>query len=206
MKIYHHPLSHNGRRCLAVAIHVGAQHESVVVDVVAGAHKKPEFLAMNPNGMIPVMVDGDFVLNESSAIAYYLADKAKSPLLPTESKARADVMRWVAWDSSHWNDACSTILFENAFKPMFGGQTDPAAVAKATESFHRFAKILDAHLASKKFMTGDKVSLADFAVASPLSNAVIGKIPVGDYTNITKWFERMNEVPGWKETTPPSLG
>jgi len=206
MKLYFHPMSHNSRRARSVALHVGCAFEPIVVDVMAGAHKKPEFLALNPNGMIPLLDDDGFVLGESTAIGLYLADKTKSEVLPTELKARAEVMRWLSWEQCHFNPACETIVFENLFKSMFGGTKDEKAVETATVKFHRFATILDAQLADGDFVTGKKVTLADFVCASALSLAEPAKVPVEGYKNIGRWREKMNSVPGWKESAPPSMG
>jgi glutathione S-transferase len=206
MKLYYHPMSHNSRRARAVALHVGAAHEPVVVDVTQGAHKKPEYLAINPNGMIPTLDDDGFTLGESTAIGVYLAEKTKNEVLPTELKARAQVFSWLSWDQCNWNPACSTVIFERVFKKFFGGAEDEAAVASALEKFKKHAAVLDAQLGKSDFIVGNKVTLADFAVASALTMAAPAKLPVEDYKNISRWFEKMNTVPGWKESAPPPMG
>jgi glutathione S-transferase len=206
MKLYFHPFSHNSRRARSVALHTGVSFEPVVVDVPAGAHKKPEFLAMNPNGMIPVLDDDGFVIAESTAIGLYLAEKTKSDLLPTDLKAKTSVMQWLSWEQCNFNPCCTAIIFENMFKKMFGGTTDEKAVEVATEKFHKFAAVLDAQLAKNDFVTGNKVTLADFVCASPLSLAVPAKIPFEKYTNITRWLAKMDTVKGWKESAPPAMG
>nr|HMR08323.1 glutathione S-transferase N-terminal domain-containing protein [Polyangiaceae bacterium] len=75
MKLYHNPLSPNARRALLTAKHAGVALEEVVLDFMKGDHKKPDYLALNPNGMIPTLQDGDFVLSESRVIAQYIASK-----------------------------------------------------------------------------------------------------------------------------------
>lgn len=205
MKLYLHPMSHNARRARSVAMHLGCAFEAVLVDLPAGAHKKAEFLALNPNGMIPVLDDDGFVLSESTAIGVYLAEKTKSDLLPSDLKERANVMRWLSWEQSHFNPACGMIVFENLFKKMFGGTRDQKAVDVAIEKFHRFAAVLDAQLADKDFLAGSKVTLADFACAAPLTMAVPAEIPLEGYRNICRWLEKMDTVPGWKDSAPPPL-
>jgi glutathione S-transferase len=206
MKLYFHPMSHNSRRARSVALHVGAAHETIVVDVPTGAHKKPEFLKINPMGMIPVIDDDGFTLGESTAIGIYLAEKTKSEILPTDLKARAEVMGWLSWDQCHWNPTCSTVIFERVFKKMFGGTTDEKAVEVALEKFNRYAAVLDARLADRDFIGGAKVTLADFACASALTMAVPAKLPLESYKNITRWFAQMDTVPGWKESAPQPIG
>ena len=206
MKLYFHPMSHNSRRARSVALHLGVSFEPVVVDVPSGAHKKPEFLAVNPRGMIPVLDDDGFIVADSTAIGLYLAEKAKSDILPTDLKARSSVMQWLSFEQCHFNPACTTIIFENLFKKLFGGTTDEKAVEAATEKFHRHATVLDAQLGKTDFLAGNKVTLADFACASPLSMAVPAKIPTEKYKNIGRWLEKMNTVPGWKDSAPPPMG
>jgi glutathione S-transferase len=206
MKLYFHPFSQNARRALSVALHLGFKPETILVDLTKGAHKTPDYLAMNPNGMVPVLDDDGFVLNESTAIAIYLADKAKSDVLPSDPKEKAQVLSWMMWDLSHWNPACSSVVFERLFKPMFGGQADEKAIATGLERFARFAKVLDGKLEGKTFLMGDKVTLADFAVACPLTMAGPARLPVSDYPNVRRWFAHMDTVAGWKESAPPPMG
>ena len=114
LRIHYHPASYNARRALAVAFHVGAPVEIVICDLMAGAQGTPAFRALNPNGLVPVLEDGDFVLWESMAIAQYLADKYPSSAWPADARARADITRWQAWDLAHFGRAPFFRYFERA--------------------------------------------------------------------------------------------
>ena len=92
MKLYHHPASYHARRAVDVAREVAAPVERVLVDLMTGAHRQPEYLALNPNGFVPTLVDGDFVLWESTAIMHYLAEKAGGAPLGEGAAGRADVL------------------------------------------------------------------------------------------------------------------
>ena len=95
IKLHVFPLSPRAFKVLAVAEYLGLDYESVFVDLGKGAHRTPEFAALNPNMRMPVMEDGDFVLWESGAIMQYLALKnPEAGLLPTEPRRLADVTRW----------------------------------------------------------------------------------------------------------------
>ena len=95
MKLYMNPTSPNVRRVRLTAAVLGLQLEEKNLDLAKGEQKRPEFLAFNPNGAVPTLVDGDFVLTESRAIMQYLASrKPESGLLPHDERARADVTRW----------------------------------------------------------------------------------------------------------------
>jgi DNA-binding transcriptional ArsR family regulator len=106
-------ISPNCRKVLAVANRTGTALEKVNVDLLKGEQRKPEFLAVNPMGRVPVLVDGDFRLWESNAIMQYLAGRAKSDLWPDDPRARADIARWQFWrrstgypPSRRWSSRC----------------------------------------------------------------------------------------------------
>ena len=120
MKLYAIVGSPNSRKVLSVIHHLGIDVEIEYLDLFQGQHKTLEYTALNPNGMVPTLVDGDLNLWESNAIIQYLADKAGSDeLFPTDSKKRADVVRWQCWELAHFNQAFGTLAFESVAKPSF---------------------------------------------------------------------------------------
>src|SRR5215469_15760126 len=137
MKLYYNPLSPNVRRVRLTAAVLGIELEEKRLDFAKGEHKNPEYLALNPNGAVPTLVDGDYVLTESRAIMQYLASKKpESGLLPRDEAARADVTRWQFWDASHFSPQIGSIAFEKALKQMFGlGDPDAAKVKEALTNF-----------------------------------------------------------------------
>lgn len=199
MQLHFHPASHNARRALVVAREVKADVEIVLVDILNGAQRTPEYLALNPNGLVPTLVDGDTVLWESTAIAHYLAEKAGSPLLGSGPAGRADVIRWEAWALAHLARATDVFLFENLVKKLFGlGAPDLAAVASATASFHKHAAVLDAHLVGKTWVAGNALSLADISLAAIFSGADLTGVPWSAYSEIHRWYDGVTELPSWK--------
>lgn len=155
---------------------------------------------------MPVIEDGELVLWESNAILQYLAEKKpEGGLLPLEARGRADAMRWMFWDSCSWDPACVPFIFEYMVKPFFGlGEADLAEIAKAAPRFEKFAAVLDDQLKTHKFITGEKPTIADFAIASPLNNAEAAKIPVAPYAAIRRWFADMSALPAWQRTLSAS--
>jgi glutathione S-transferase len=143
MKLYHFPISPNSRRVWAVINHLGLNCELVTVDLSKGEQLKPSFVAINPNHMIPTFVDDHVVLWESHAIMTYLCDVTPGQdLLPAEPVARADVMRWLFWNASHWNPTCGIFVFERLVKPALKlGETDPSKIADGEERFQRFGSV-----------------------------------------------------------------
>src|SRR6185436_9975580 len=150
MKLYYNPLSLNARRAWAPMLHLGLQDqvELVLVDLGRGEHMTPAFLALNPNHKVPTLIDGDFVLWESIAIALYLAEKTPGQTLwPATARERADVMRWIGWHAIHFGPVVGTFNLEHVIRPLlFKQPTDTAAVAKAEKDLGTFAPVLDQHL------------------------------------------------------------
>ena len=201
MKLYHHPASPNSRKVLAVAKHLGVPLDLERVDIMKGEQQGAAFLAVNPNGMVPALVDGDLRLWESNAIMAYVAGKKDSALWP-RSDARYDIMRWQSWELAHFGPACSIFIAENMIKPMMGQEPDKTRLDEGRKELARFAGVLDAHLTSRAYLVGDALTLADFSVAAVLGYASAAKIPLGDYASVRKWLGRLDEIPAWKETAP----
>jgi glutathione S-transferase len=204
MKLYGFPASPNTWKVRALASYLKMPLEFEFVDLLQGAQRTPAFLAMNPGGRTPVLVDGDFKLWESNAILQYLASKTPTALYPYDACGRADIARWQCWDLAHWGaQACQPLIFENLVKKVVNiGPADAAAVAKSTEAFHKEAKMLDEHLAKQKYLVGDALTIADFSVAAPLFHAKGAEMPIGPYANMRAWFERVSALPCWAETAP----
>ena len=204
MKLYGFPASPNTWKVRALAAQLGVPLEFEFVDLTKGAQHTPAYLAINPAGRTPTLVDGDFKLWESNAIMAYLAGKTANSLWPNDPRARADIARWQFWSLAHWSgEACAPLLFNRLVKKLLNlGPADDAAVAKATDSFNKEAKMLDAHLAKQKFLAGDTLTIADFTVAAPLFYAKEAEMPLGPYANLRAWFERVAALPCWRETAP----
>lgn len=206
MKLYVHPASPFARKTVMAASLLGIAAETVFVDLFAGQGQAPEFLKLNPQGKVPTLEDGGFTLWESNAIVQYLGSVAgDSPLYPNDAKVRADIARWMFWESTTWAPAGMVYVYENVLKAMLNrGEPDPEELRKGEEKFHRAAKLLDDHLAGRDWLVGDGLSLADISVAASLMYAVPGKYPLETYPNITRWFAQIETLPAWIATIPPA--
>ena len=203
MKLYGFPPSPNTRKVQAVAAHLGIALEFGFVDITKGLSHTPQFIALNPAGRTPVLVDGDFVLPESNAIMQYLAGKKKNDLWPENARTRADIARWQFWQVAQWHEGCGGFLWENFVKKLLmGGGTDQAALKRAEDAFHRDAPVLDAHLAKHQYLVNGVLTLADFSVASYLHYAAAAKMPLERYQNIQAWYARIEALPAWRDTIP----
>lgn len=203
MKLYHNPLSPNVRRVRLTAAVLGITLEEKLLDFAKGEHKSAEFLALNPNGAVPTLVDGEFALSESRAIMQYLASKKpESGLLPKDEMARADVTRWQFWDASHFSPQCATLAFERILKSMMGlGEPNEAKITEALANFRRFGAVLDARLKGKQYLVGNALTLADLTVASSLMYAKQAEVPVAEFPNVEAWLGRITALDGWKQTS-----
>lgn len=203
MKLYGFPPSPNTRKVHAVALHLDVPIEFQLVDLTKGGSRTPEFLKLNPTGRTPVLVDGEVVLWESTAIMQYLAAHRPSSLWPTAPAAQADVLRWLSWQLAHWSKACEPLIFEKVVKPFMRiGAADPVIVKQASDVFHKEAAVLDAHLHTRPYLCGEALTLADFAVAAYLPFAQQAQLPLGNHTNIRMWYGRMESLPAWQQSAP----
>lgn len=207
MKLYAFPPSPNARKVLIGLAEADLEADLQLVDLFAGDQMKPEYLKLNPNHLMPTLVDGDFVLWESNAILQYIgAKKPESGLWPSDPRRQADVSRWQCWQLAHWGPACGTLTFQNLVKGLTGGgDPDPAEVAKGEESFKRYAAVLNDHLEGRRFVAADQHTAADIAVGVWLTYCQPGKFPLQEFAEIRRWYDSLEARPGWKKAAPPPL-
>lgn len=204
MHLYHNPLSGSSRRAWLTAVHLDIDLELRIVDLSSGEQQSAEFLALNPNGVVPVLVDGEFVLTESHAIMQYLADKAPAQsLYPTSLQARADVNRWLFWCAQHFSPAISIFNWEHFIKPMIGaGSADPVELIRGEALIAQYASVLDRHLRNRQWVVGSEITLADFALGASLMHAESAKVPLARYPALQDWLTRVRSLPAWLHTEP----
>ena len=202
LKIHAFPASPRAFKVLSFANHIAIPYEFVLCDLTKGAQRSPEFTALNLNQRMPVLEEDGWSLWESNAIVQYLASKKPElGLLPADGHARADVNRWMFWESAHWDSACAILIFERFVKGFFGrGGPDPVEVEKGLTNFNRAAKVLDQHLKGRKFLCGDALSAADFSVGAPLIMAEPASLPLDDYPEIRRWYASLAALPAWQKT------
>ncbi|MEQ1771432.1 MAG: glutathione S-transferase family protein [Devosia sp.] len=200
MKLYNSPGSPNALRTRAVAFELGFEPEIIDVNIGTGDNHKPEYLAINPNGKVPVLVDGDVAIWESRAINAYLASlKPESGLYPADPAKRAMIDQWSYWQAIHLGPSMQRINFERVQKKGFGrGEPDEASIAGEIKTVAGLLAILDAALAGKEWIAGS-LSIADFALASTFMLRKSAGQGVDAYPNVTAWIERLEARPGWQK-------
>lgn len=205
-------MSSNARRAVMTAEHlglvrdqehgVGPRVELALVDLQKGEQRSPAYLKLNPNGRVPTLEDGTFVLTESHAMMQYLCELTPGQTLyPVEARARANVNRWLFWNAHHWQPAVSVLGYEHMVKKILGrGEADPKEVARGEMLVGQCASVLEAHLTGREWIADDKLTLADLALCTPLANIARAKIPMEPYTNVLSWLARMQDLSAWKKT------
>ncbi len=159
--------------------------------------RSPAFLAINPNGMVPTLEDGDLILNESLAINLYLAKKAGQPLAPADLAEDGQMTMWSLWAAAEVEPHAMLILFNRGYLPE--AERDPAKVdAAVTALLPRFA-VLDAHLAGRDWMVGGRFTVADINVAEVLRYASLAPDLFAASPNVQRWYDACQARPGFQE-------
>ena len=198
MKLYTNLFSPNARKVHAVASELGIELETQTLDLRAGEQRTPEYLALNPNGKVPTLVDGDTVLWESNAIMCYLAGKGDTELWPKSAK-RYDILRWMFWESNHLTSALNRLFFQKFFNR---DNPDQGVIDRATKDFRKYAEVLDAQLVNNAHVTGDTLTLADFAIGVSFGYIQPLELPVEGLDNIHRWWGAFSTTESGKILLP----
>jgi glutathione S-transferase len=203
MKLYCDPISTTSRPVLMFIAEQGLDVEIVKVDLLAGGSQDPEYLAINPNGVVPFLVDGDFKLGESAAILKYLAVRSHSTAYPESLEAQMKVDEAISWLSMQFHEVfCVMVCYPNMGVPHgMGPELTQGLQAYGREHAPRWLKVLDQHmLADQPFVCGDRVTIADYL---GLSFVLLGRLDGFDfqpYPNIQAWIARMQARPAYVPT------
>ncbi|ARB44264.1 glutathione S-transferase family protein [Alloalcanivorax xenomutans] len=178
---------------------LGLEYQMLPVDILKGETREPDFLALNPAGKAPVLVDGDLVITESSAIQLYLADKySQAGFIPETVEDRAKMYRWIFFLATEieqplWRIARHTFLYPEE-KQL------PQDVDLARQECLEMLAVLEQHMKTHEFMVADRLSVADFNAAYTLDWANEEKM-LGDMPRLTEYLKAMYSRPA----APPSI-
>lgn len=193
IRLYRFALSGHAHRVELFLALLGLPVELVDVDLAAGAQRAPEFLALNPFGQVPVIVDGDVVIADSNAILVYLARRydGGGTWLPRDPEGEARVQQWlsVAAGPLAFGPAAARIAV------LFGGAIDrDAALGVAGRLFG----VLDVHLSGRRFLVGAAPTIADVALYSYTAVAPEGGCDMAPYRHVAAWVDRLEALPGFR--------
>jgi glutathione S-transferase len=174
-----------------VAAELGTSYDSVPVDFSKAEHKSDAFLAINPMGQVPALVEGDFKLAESMAICSYLIETAGSDLGGKTPQQRAKAWQWSLWSSLNLHTHLAMLA-----SPAWTQQplaADVEATAKAGAA--KYLAVLDGHLAKQPYIAGDSFTVGDINVAAVVGYAVFSKLDLSPYASVSKWFAGVTDRP-----------
>lgn len=196
LELYAFPLSGNSRKAALTLEEVGAEYEYHSIDLMQGGQKQPDYLAINPNGKVPTLRDGDHLLWESSAIMLYLAEKFPTAgLIPTDSVQRSKLYQWLIWQPGTYNPPISA-LGQLLLAP--NEQQNPNLIKQLHETIRKNSEIIETQLGEGSFLLGD-FSLADIVMLPHLNAAVERKVELS--ANMQAYLERLQSRPSWKKVS-----
>jgi glutathione S-transferase len=177
---------------------LGRAHRWIEVDSTAGQTRTPEFLALNPNGRVPLLVleDGRR-LPESNAILWYLADG--SPYLPVDAWLRAQTLQWLFFEQYSHEPYVAVARFIARWLPP--DHARQAELPKLRERGHQALAVMDQHLQGREFFVDGGYGIADIALYAYTHESHVGGIGRGGYPNVRAWLERVEAQPGFVPQT-----
>lgn len=199
VRIHHFPKSGHAHRALVFAKLAGIAHEAVFVDLATGEHNSPEFLAINPNGQVPVLEDGETIISDSNAILVYLARKYAPDWMPTDAVGEANVQRWLTL-------AAGEIAFGSCAARLITVFDAPLDVDFAAATAAKAMQKLEEGLNSNDWLVGDRPTIADIAAYSYTAHAPEGNVSLEPYPNIRAWIARIEALNGFEPMPATAAG
>lgn len=190
LRIHSFPLSGHAHRVVLFANLAGIPHEVVDVDMVKGAHKQPEFLALNPAGQVPVIEDGDTVISDSNAILVYLARKYAPDYLPSDPVQEAEVQKFLTLAAGEIAFGPAAARLVTLFNAPLDAEFCKATAAKALGK-------LEAHLEGRDFLVGNRPTIADVAIYSYTAHAPEGGVSLAPYPNVRRFLSNVAALDGF---------
>jgi glutathione S-transferase len=181
-------------------------YQRIDAGMAFGRNRDPDYLAMNPNGRVPTLVDGDFVLWESNSIMRYLvlARAPGSPIYPEAPKRRAGVDRWLDWTLSTLQPVDRPVFWALVRTPV--GQRDMVAIQKDADAEAEVWKIADAQLSTRRFIEGDDFTIADIALGAYARRWFgVEGVTKPKLAHLDRWFAQFNSRPGFAQFVAPPM-
>jgi len=198
MKLYYFP-SPNPQKVRFAIIELGLDCEIVNVDLTKGEHRQPAFLALNPFGRVPVLVEGDLALWESHAIMSYLGEKT-GKLWPASAAGRANALKWLFYLSTHITPAATDLVFNRLAVKVLGLQADEDAIARGEKVLPSVLQILEDHLEKTKWLLGEDFTLVECAYGPTLNAIEKARFGYDAFPKVRGYLEAIRSRPAWQET------
>lgn len=200
IKVYGSPRSSAGRVYWMLE-ELGLSYERVPLNMSQKEHKSPEFMKLNPNGKVPCLIDGDFVIWESMAITQYLVAKYNdsSTLLPKNAEEVGHIAQWSYWSILDMQKPAVDWLIQAIFVPA--ERKDHALIEKAQKALPPLMGILNQSLENKKYLVGNRFTLADLHVASVVNIASSLGFDLTPYPQVNAWLKACQDRPAWHKVS-----
>jgi glutathione S-transferase len=190
--LYDYLPSGNGYKVRLLLSQLGIRFTLVEKDIQRGETRTPDFLAINPNGRIPVLeLDDGRRLAESGAILFYLAEG--TAFLPADRFARAEVLQWMFFEQ-YSHEPYIAVL--RAWLHVVGKTVDPVRAAEKREGGHQALAVMERHLAGRSFLVAERYSIADIALYAYTHVADEGGFDLAPYPAVRAWLARVAARPG----------
>ncbi|QZP34479.1 glutathione S-transferase family protein [Pseudomonas sp. DR48] len=191
IKLYNFPRSGHAHRVQLMLSLLQLPTELILVDLAKGAHKQPDYLAINPFGQVPAIDDQGVVLADSNAILVYLAHKyGNGRWLPTDPVGAARVQRWLSITAGPIAYSVARARLITVFGASYNAEE---VIANA----HAVLKVIDQELAATQYLVGNEPTIADVSAYSYIAHAPEGNVSLDDYANIRAWLARVEALPGF---------
>ncbi len=187
LKLYYHPMSFPSMGPLFTAEAAGRDYEKVMVDLQSGANKQPDYLAINPYGRVPAMVDGDYKLAESGAIMRYLA--RGRDLYPNDAKSQGQIDQWFDFAVHHVRSNVARVQYNRVIAPIIGAPVDENSIQLGLKYISDNLPHVENRLAESPFLCGDAMTLADLSLIAALEPENTARLDLSPYPNLTKWLK-----------------
>lgn len=199
LKVWGRKTSVNVQKVMWAVAEVGQPHERIDAGGAFGRTDTPEYAAMNPNRLVPVLDDDGFTLWESNAIVRYVADRhGRGSLSPTDLQARARADQWMEWaNTSLYADIISTIFWGLIRTPAADRNND--AIRTSVKRAGEKLGVLDAHLAGRAYILGDTLTMADLPAGSLMYRYFTLPIERPKLANVEAWVKRLEQRPAYHD-------
>ncbi len=207
MKVYGHPYSTCTRKVLTALAEKEFAAEFVTVDITKGEQKRPEYLAMHPFGVVPVLEDGDLRMYESRAIVRYLDRRLPGALLtPQDLPSYGRMEQWISVEQSYVAPGAMKIVMQAMFGPMRGQTPDQAIIDKGRVELAHALDVLDKALAQQPFLAGDQFSLAEICYLPYLEYVIAAQHGdvILERQHVASWWQKISTRPSWLMVTGKS--
>jgi glutathione S-transferase len=211
MRLYMHPASNTSRPIMLYIADNNLDIEQYTIDLMNGEQNQEPYVSLNPNRLVPTLVDGDFILSESSAILKYIADKFDLPTYPKDLKKRAKVNEIMDWfNTGFYRDYGYGVVYPQIFphhkRPS--DEVQAATIAWGKERTKFWLKILNDHWLGNDntYLVGDELTIADYFGAGLLTCGEPIRTEFTAYPNIQRWLERIEKLPNWAKVNQAVAG